>query len=88
MLLNFEDLYTQIQRGDVNAYGPGSERSIPKLNFKLKPKPGCEEELLHEMKIKGATEPNLSLYLSCSPASIGMVNVEVVWFILTIVNVV
>ena len=40
------------------------------------------------MKLKGATEPNLSLYLSCSPASSGMVNVEVVWFVSTIVHIV
>ena len=81
-------IYSQIQRADVNAYGQGSERSIPKLSFILEPKSGCKTRLYHEMKLKGATEPSLSLYLSCSPALFGMVNVEVVFFISTIVNVV
>ena len=77
----------QIQRADVNAYGLGSERSIPKLSYKLKPKPGRQAELYHEVKIKGATEP-LSLYLSCSPASSGMLMFkEIVLFISTFVNV-
>ena len=60
----FIPIFLQIEKEDVDSYG-FYNAGLPQFSIDLYAKDGCKDILHHKMNIKGATDPDLSIFIKC-----------------------